>query len=226
MESRTEAGSLWLTRPTDIAVHLACAAADKRPVTLTAAGVNAQGVFSPPDRSGPMFVPDPRGPLSMPRVGATVKAEYFARTDAFSFFSRLVSVDANGRWVLQSPLAVERCDRRLTARHIVVGVSGFCFRLSSVPGQPLLGLYDIAEAGAAFVADPRRHTFHFEEHVQGTIHMPGESPLSVTLEVRHSRDFPRQNNLRIYGTRFVDMAPAAEATLKEFLAHWGGGRPR
>lgn len=220
MGSTTTVGSLWLTRPTDIATHLACAAAERRPVTLSAAGLTAHGLFSQPERSGPLFVPDTQAPAPMPRVGVTVKAEYYARSDAFSFFSRLVGVDANGRWVLQSPLAVERCDRRTSTRHVVVGVSGFCFRLATLPGQPLLGLYDISELGAAIVADPRRHVFHFEERVAGQLHLPGEAPLEVTLQVRHSRDFPRQANLRIYGTQFVDLQPGVDFALQDFLRHW------
>ncbi len=220
MDARPDVGSLWLTRPNDIATHLACAAAEKRPVTLTGAGMAAHGQFAAPDRTGPLFLPDPRAGLPMPRVGATVKAEYFARSDAFSFYSRLISVDPTGRWVLQSPLAVERCDRRLTTRHVVVGVSGFCVRLTAVPGQPLLGLYDISDMGAAFVADPRRHTFHQEEQVPSVLNLPGETPIEVTLEVRHARDFPRQQNLRIYGTRFMDIRGDGREVLNEFLAHW------
>ncbi len=220
MSSTPDVGSLWLTRPGDIATHLACAAAERRPVTVSGAGVTAHGLFTHPDRSGPLFVPDTSRGVPLPRVGITVKAEYFARTDAFSFFSRLVSVDENGRWVLQSPLAVERCDRRTTTRHVVVGVSGFCFRLTTLPGQPLLGLYDVSELGAAIVADPRRHIFHFEERIVGQLHLPGEVPLEVTLQIRHARDFPRQANLRIYGTQFVDVLPETESALRGFLRHW------
>lgn len=220
MDARPDVGSLWLTRPNDIAVHLACAAAEKRPVTLTGAGLAAHGLFASPERGGPLFLPDGKGVTALPRLGATVKAEYYARSDAFSFFSRLVSVDRDGRWVLQSPLAVERCDRRVTTRHVVVGVSGFCLRLTGVPAQPLLGLYDVSELGAAFVADPRRHTFHFEERVPGVLHLPGETPLDVELEVRHARDFPRQANLRIYGTRFISIRDPGTEVLREFLSHW------
>ena len=220
MGPSTTVGSLWLTRPNDIATHLACAAAERRPVTLSGAGVTAHGLFSQPEPAGPLFVPDTRAPVGPSRVGITVKAEYYARSDAFSFFSRLVSVDETGRWVLQSPLAVERCDRRTSTRHVVVGVSGFCFRLSALPGQPLLGLYDISELGAAIVADPRRHVFHFEERVAGQLHLPGESPIEVSLQIRHARDFPRQSNLRIYGTQFVDLAPVADEAVSEFLRTW------
>ena len=226
METQQENGSLWLTRPSDIAIHLACAAAEKRPVMLTGTGLAANGLFSAPERSGPLFSPDPKRPAPLPRVGATVKAEYFARCDAFSFFSRLVSVDPGGRWVLQSPLAVERCDRRVHTRRLVVGVSGFCLRLCKHPGQPLLGLYDLSELGAAFVADPRRHVFHQEEIVECGLHLPGEAPMEVKLEIRHSRQFPRQSNLRIYGTRFVDPTPAVETELSAFLGGWHGGGQR
>ena len=223
MDPHRETASLWLTRPSDIAIHLACAAAEKRPVTLTGSGLAANGLFVVPERSGPLFSPDPKRPMPLRRVGATVKAEYFTRGDAFSFFSRLVSVDTGGRWVLQSPLAVERCDRRISTRRVVVGVSGFCLRLSRHPGQPLLGLYDVSELGAAFVADPRRHLFHQEDIVDCALHLPGETPMEVKLEIRHSREFPRQSNLRIYGTRFVDPNPLVEAELSAFLSGWHGG---
>lgn len=220
MDAHPDVGSLWLTRPTDIAIHLACAVAEKRPVTLTGQGMAAHGLFAVAERGTPLFQPDPKGGTALPRVGATVKAEYYARTDAFNFFSRLVSVDNEGRWVLQAPLAVERCDRRLTKRFVVVGVSGFCMRLTEVPGQPLLGLYDISDTGVAFVADPRRHVFFQDQQVRGLLHLPGETPLEVTLEVRHSRDFPRQSNLRVYGTQFVAVKEPGKELLHEFLTHW------
>ncbi len=220
MEARSEVGSLWLTRPQDINVHLACAASERRPVLLSGAGIAARGAFAERVDAWPLFIPDPKAPTPLPRLGATVKCDYYARNDAYSFFTRLVSLDPQGRWVLQSPLAVERCDRRAASRHLVVGVSGFCFRLSDLAGQPLLGLYDISSAGVSFVADPRRHRFEFEEHVIGQVHMPGEIPLTVELEVRHSRDFPRQPNLRIYGTQITQISKDHEHLLAEFLTHW------
>lgn len=226
MDAQPENGSVWLTRPADITTHLACAAAEMRTVTVTGSGLAANGLFAAQASSGPLFSPDPKRPTPLPRVGATVKAEYFAHRDAFSFFSRLVAVDAAGRWVLQSPIAVERCDRRIATRRVVVHVSGFCLRLTCHSGQPLLGLYDVSALGVSFVSDPRRHLFHQEERVDCTLHLPGEAPLEIRLEIRHSREFPRQSNLRIYGTCFVDPAPEVQAELSAFLAGWpGGGQP-
>ncbi|MBM4392556.1 MAG: hypothetical protein FJ090_15655, partial [Deltaproteobacteria bacterium] len=199
MEPRDEVGSLWLTRPQDIHVHLACAASERRPVVLSGAGVAARGAFAERLDPWPLFIPDPKVPTPLPRIGATVKCDYYARNDAYSFFTRLVSLDPRGSWVLQSPLAVERCDRRVASRHLVMGVSGFCLSLVDQPGHPFLGLYDISSGGVSVVADPRRHHFEVEDRLNGQVHMPGEIPLAVELEVRHSRDFPRQSNLRIYG---------------------------
>ena len=220
MHTERDPGSLWLTRPQDITAHLACAVQERRPVLLTGPGVSASGSFAVASPEWPLFAPDPSRPLPLPRLGATVRADYHTRSDAFSFFTRLVSVDASGRWVLQQPLAVERCDRRAVSRHLVLGVSGFCFRLTDVAGQPLLGLYDISPVGCAFVADPRRHLFAHEQVVCGQIHMPGEVPVSVELEVRHSRDYPRQPHLRVYGTRILTMSKEDERVLSDFLMHW------
>jgi hypothetical protein len=216
----TEPGSLWLTRPSDINSHLACAAAERRVVTIVGGGSNAEGFFQAPEVSGPTFQPDARRMTTAPRIGATVKAEYCAHTDAFSFFTRIVTVDARGRWLLQAPMAVERCDRRGATRHVVVGVSGFCFRLVTHTGQPFLGLYDVSDQGLAFVADSRRHVFSQDERIVGVLHMPGEMPLNVSVEVRHGRDYPRQPNLRIYGTRFVDLNADIQAALSEFVMTW------
>lgn len=215
-----ETGSLWLTRPADIHTHLACAAAERRPVTIVGGGLQADGIFQAPEISGPTFQPDMRTLVPTPRLGATVKAEYTARNDAFSFFTRLITVDSRGRWLLQAPMAVERCDRRTATRHVVVGVSGFCFSLAAHSGQPLLGLYDISNQGVAFVADIRRHVFHQDERVVGVLHTPGEMPLEAEVEVRHCRDYPRQPNLRIYGTRFVGMSSDFQTMLTEFVQTW------
>ena len=220
METQSDLGSLWLTKPQDISMHLACAVGERRTVKLSGPGVAATGSFQTGARDWPLFAPDPRMPTPLPRLGATIRAEYQTRSDSFSFFSRLVSVDPSGRWVLQQPLAVERCDRRAAARHMVVGVSGFCFRLTQVSGQPLLGLYDISTLGCAFVADPRRHPFAVGEHVVGQLHVPGEIPLPVEMAVRHGRDYPRQANLKIHGCRFATMNPVHEQMLGEFLMHW------
>ena len=220
METQSDVGSLWLTKPQDIAMHLACAAGEHRTVKLSGPGLAAMGSFQQGAREWPLFAPDPRMPTPLPRVGVTVRAEYHTRADSFTFFSRLVSVDSKGRWVLQQPMAVERCDRRAASRHMVVGVSGFCFRLTQTSGQPLLGLYDISTLGCAFVADSRRHGFSVDEHVLGQLHVPGEIPLPVEIEVRHMRDYPRQANLKIFGSRFVTMHPEHERMLAEFLMHW------
>ncbi|MBM4390407.1 MAG: PilZ domain-containing protein [Deltaproteobacteria bacterium] len=88
------------------------------------------------------------------------------------------------------------------------------------PGHPFLGLYDISSGGVSVVADPRRHHFEVEDRMNGQVHMPGEIPLAVELEVRHSRDFPRQSNLRIYGTRITQISKEHEHVLAEFLTHW------
>jgi hypothetical protein len=45
-------------------------------------------------------------------------------------------------------------------------------------------------------------------------------PLDVELEVRDSRDYPRQPHLRIYGTRIVTMSQEHERLLTDFLVHW------
>ncbi len=222
----TDTGNLWLTRPSDIHSHLACAAGERRSVTIIGGGGTAEGIFHPPEVSGPTFQPDNRIKVIPPRLGASVKAEYCARTDAYSFFTRLITVDARGRWLLQSPMAVERCDRRVGTRHVVAGVSGFCFRLSTHPGQPLLGLYDISDQGMALVADTRRHVFHQDERVVGTLHMPGVLPLELVLEVRHGRNYPRQPNLRVYGTRFADVNPEIQTKLSEFVRNWRRATPR
>ena len=213
-------GSLWLTRPGDIQTHLACAAAERRPVTIIGGGLHADGVFQAPEVSGPTFQPDTRTMVPAPRIGATVKAEYCARTDAYSFFTRLITVDARGRWLLQAPMAVERCERRTANRHVVVGVSGFCFRLVTQSGQPLLGLYDLSDQGIAIVADSRRHVFHVDERIFGVLHTPGEMPLEAEVEVRHCRAYPRQPHLRIYGTRFVGLNSEVQASLSEFVMSW------
>lgn len=223
MDTRTGHEPQWLTRPSDIALHLACAAADKRPVTLTACGVSAQGFFPPPDPAGPVFAPDPCMPLPVPQLGVAVKAEYFARADAFSFLSQLLSIDPAGRWRLRPPLAVERCDRRIWERVTVVGVAGFCFQLVDVLGEPLVALYDLSEEGVALVVDPRRRSFRTDDRVCGNLHLPGTPALEVTLHVRNIRDFPRQPHLCLVGTRFVDLPPGHGPRLRGVLHDWGRG---
>lgn len=223
MDTRSAHEPQWLTRPGDIAVHLACASADKRPVTLTAFGVTAQGFFPPPDPAGPVFAPDSRVLLPNPGPGAAVKVAYFARADAFSFLTQLLCIDLAGRWRLRPPLAVERCDRRIRERVPVVGVAGFCFQLMDVVGEPNVALYDLSDEGIALVFDPRRFCFRVEEYISGNLHFPGSAALDVTLQVRNIRDFPRQPHLSLVGTRFVGLTPEDGARLRGVMSEWGRG---
>lgn len=221
MEALRDSGTLWLTRTSDIHTHLLVAASEGRPVQVTGPGFAVSGTFGMPDDGWTVFCPDPTAPIPLPRMGATIKVEYEGGRDSYTFFTCLTSIDGSGRWVFQAPLTVERTDRRMMARYNVYGVNGFCFRVTEWPSQPLLGLHDVSAGGAGIINDPRRHPLQFEQLLEGYMHVPGEDAIPMCVEVRNSRDFPKQAGLRIYGARITGIATVHQQQLVSFLAHWG-----
>lgn len=226
MEALRDPGSLWLTRASEIHAHLVVAAAERCPVSLVGPAIGTVGTFEADDEGWLHFVPDPSLPTPLPRLGATVKASYDQGVIGNSFYTSLISVDRSGRWVLQEPLSIERTDRRIVERFYVAGKPGFCFRVSEWPSQPMLGVHDLSAAGLSILNEPRRHPLQFEQLLEGYLHLPGEAALPMCVEIRNSRDVPRQPGVRVYGSRISGIATVHQQALVAFLAKWGRANPR
>jgi hypothetical protein len=218
MEALRDPGTLWLTRASDIIDHLVYAAATERPVTLSGAGFAVRGTFAAPEGGWALFVPDTSVTIPFPRIAAAVRADYQGDADVYCFYSKLMSVDARGRWVLQAPVTVERNDRRIISRYNVAGISGFCFRVTEWSTQPLLGVYDLSVAGLGIINDPRRLQLEPEQLIEGALHMPGEDPVPMCVEVRNSRDYPRKPGFKVVGARVTAIATVHQSRLAGYLA--------
>jgi hypothetical protein len=226
MEALRDQGTLWLTRTSDIHAHLAVAVAERRPVQLAGPGIGTVGTFEISGEGWINFAADPTLPTPLPRLGATVRASYDQGVVQCSFYTSLVSVDRYGQWVLQEPLSIERADRRIVERFQVAGKAGFCFRVSEWPSQPVLGVHDLSATGVSLLNDPRRHALQFEQLLEGYLHLPGEAALPMCVEIRNSREIPRQAGLRVYGSRITGIATVHQQALVGFLAEWGRRNPR
>lgn len=223
MEAHSVPAAAWLTRPADIAAHLAVVAAEAYPAALSGPGFSTRGQLGAPAGGWVVFVPAPEGLVQFPRIGATVRVEYQGTSDGYTFYSKLVSIDANGSWILHPPLTIERTDRRIVARHLVSGQTGFCARVTEWSEQPLLGIHDISAGGVGMLVDPRRYPVAVGDLLEVVLHLPGETSFPACVEVVNLRPVPR-SHLHVAGTRITAIASEHQARLAEFLAAWSRRR--
>lgn len=214
---------LWLTRPEDIQSHLIYASSEIPSAVLTVANLQVHGrLAAPEENSGQVsFVVDSslEGLVNPPPPGQAVKVEYEGEEDAFTFYSEMVGTDLLKRWVLAAPRTVERTNQRLVARHLVVGNPDFGLSGHMSSGRRELSLRDISNSGLSFsieaAATPSINTI-----IPASLEVPGLQPLSVNMEVRHSRPMPGDRTRSLIGVKFSDLAHAERTALARALAAW------
>ena len=214
---------LWLTRPSEIQAHLIYAAAEIPSAILTVAGTQIHGRLSPPDSEGHVaFVVDGnlQGLIKTPDNGATVKVEYEGSEDAYSFFTSMTSTDLLKRWILSAPRTIERKHQRLVARHYVAGQIGFSLSLETGGGVPPTPIQDISNSGLSFTLGVRDFKTKIGQTLNGTLTVPGVTPMNLQMEVRHIRSKSGDKSRNIIGVRFTNMSMAERTALSRALSAW------
>ena len=214
---------LWLTRPTEIQAHLIYAAAEIPSAILTIGGVQVHGRLSTPDSEGHIaFVVDGnlQGLVKTPDNGATVRVEYEGTDDAYSFFTSMSSTDLLKRWILSSPLTIERTHQRLVARHTVAGHIGFSLRLNGSSDVPFTPLQDISNSGLSFTVGVRDLKTKTNQLLDGNLTVPGITPMALEMEVRHIRAQSGDKSRNVVGVRFSNMSRAERTALSRALSAW------
>ena len=209
--------ALYLTRPQDVNAHLIYAAAEIGAAVLTVHGRQIHGQIGTPDpETGQVpFAIDRslRDLVEAPPPGRAVRITYEHADSAFAFYTEVDGSDVFKCWILQQPRTVERTDRRLVFRHQVDGEEGF----SVLHGAEEFALRDVSSAGISF--DFRAESgVAVGDRMDVELHMPGQSAVPVTLEVRNCR--AGTGDLHIAGACFVGISHLERAAIARSLAVW------
>ncbi len=214
---------LWLTRPEDVQAHLMYAAAEIASCVITVGGLQVHGSIAPPaDSGGVPFVVDARlqDIVDTPPTGRAVRVDYEGGTDRYTFYSEMIGTDVLHRWVLAPPRTVQRSDRRMVARHRVIGHDGFNVIMESGSTIRTFEVMDISNAGVAFLYKSKELSLR-EGHVVGArVEIPGLDAMPVKMEVRNIRSAPSQRGYKIAGVRFVELARPERMAIAGALAAW------
>ena len=216
-------GPLWLTQPDDVQAHLMYAAAEIATCVITVGGLQVHGSMAPPETGGGVpFVVDPKlqDIVEVPPTGRAVRVDYEGGTDRYTFYSEMVGTDMLRRWVLAPPRTVQRTDRRMVARHRVVGHDGFTVTLEAGKTIRAFEIIDISNAGLAFLYKSADFKLREGQALEGHIEVPGLEAMAVQFEVRNVRTAPSQKGYRITGLRFVDLARPERMAIAGALAAW------
>jgi hypothetical protein len=214
---------LWLTRPEDVQAHLMYAAAEIASCVITVNGLQVHGSIAPPESSGDIpFMVDPRlqDLVEIPATGRAVRVDYEGGTDRYTFYSEMVGTDILHRWVLAPPRTVQRTDRRIVARHRVMGHDGFHILMEVGNTIRSFEITDISNAGLAFLYQSSDASLREGHSVEGHVEIPGLDPVPVRLEVRNIRKSPGKRGYRIAGLRFIELARPERMAIAGALAAW------
>jgi len=217
---------VWLTTPAEIEPHLVFLAVEVGNVSVTLDNMVIQGTILPPSVARFLpFEPDAiyAGVLAHPEGQAAVKVDYQAWDESYTFHTRVVGMDADGRWLLMPPRAIERGDRRIVYRHRVLGDPAFRLRLEG-PWQPRgeqpFTLYDISTDGLGFLFDPVRHPLDNGEVLAGHLELGDTLNLPILLRVANSRPIKENAPERIAGARFLDLGMEHRLDLARNITVW------
>ena len=209
--------ALYLTRPQDVNAHLIYAAAEIGAAVLTVQGRQVLGKIGSPDpETGQIpFAIDGRlrDLVEPPPPGRAVRVTYEHADSAYAFYTEVDGSDVFLCWILQQPRTVERTDRRLMFRHQVKGEEGFAL----IHDADEFSLRDISSAGLSF--DFRAEgSINVGERMEVELQMPGQTAMSVTLEIRNCR--AAAGEVYIAGACFVGISHLQRAALARSLAVW------
>jgi len=211
--------ALYLTRPQDVSAHLIYAAAEIGAAVLTVHGRQVHGQIGTPDpETGQIpFSLDRslRDLVEAPPPGRAVRVTYEHADSAYAFYTEVDGSDIFKCWILQQPRTVERTDRRLVFRHQVEGEEGFSVMLRQGVGE--FPLRDISSAGVSFDFGAEQEVA-VGDRMEVELHMPGQSAVSVTLEIRNCRAGLGERH--IAGACFVGISHLERAAIARSLAVW------
>lgn len=220
------ARTVWLTSPSEIEAHLVFLAVEVGSVSLTLGQQVCQGrVLAPSIARLVPFEPDPiyGDILACPSSQMPVRLDYQAWDDSYSFHTRVVGVDAAGRWLLFPPRAVERADRRIVHRHMVLGDPSFRVFLEGPwlarELQPF-AVYDISTDGVAFLYDPEWTPLASGDLLSGRLRIADRLDLPVLLRVAHTRRVPEAGSGWVAGARYLDLNLENRLELTRTVTAW------
>jgi len=216
--------ALYLTRPQDVQAHLVFAAMEIGHVVLTLQGRQIYGTLGSPDPDTgrlPFEVDHQLADLiGTPPLGRAVRVTYEHRDSAYAFFSEIEESGGPLAWVLQSPSTVERTDRRTATRLDVCEDAGFEVCIGDGDKLRSYPLLDISNAGVGFYYDPKLMPFQTDGRHTGQLRIPGNEPVTVTMEIRNTRPDRQTGRGNIAGVSFVRLGAVERSQISKALSRW------
>ena len=218
--------TVWLTSPEEIEPHLVFLAVEVGVVSVSLEDCVVQGrVLVPTVARFIPFAPDPayEGVLAPPSAQTSVRMDYQAWDDTYTFHTRIVGLNAQGHWLLMPPRSIERGDRRIVHRHRVAGDKAFELHLEG-PWQPRgaqpFALYDISTDGIGFLYDPSRHPLDTGEILTGRVSVGDALDMAILLRVAHTRCLKEGAPDWLAGARYLDLGLAHRLELARNVTIW------
>ena len=217
---RSGSSSQWLSRTEDVTAHLLYAATEIGEAELDGSGGTIRCTFNMPMNTTSVvsmrMVDDDS---SRPKAGQVVRVRYSRGNSSYGFLTRISSVANNEQVLLEAPVAIERNERRIVARHqFAQGGGGFRFCPVMGDGRRWsLALSDMSAAGLGFVFDPARMALDEGDSLRGSVQIPGAHAVPVVLEVRNIRDSSTVPGHKIAGCRFARIELSERRRLQRAL---------
>lgn len=203
----------WQVDTADVLSHIFYAVGNTDRVLVTWEKGDFSGTLSYPDGDGVFIVAT--GALPALRPGAPICVEYDGPGDTYRFYTEVVEL-RDGKIRAQLPYAVERTDRRLTGRVEVPVESGFTFETDEFGEPRTFALRDISVGGVC-LQDNGETPFEMGSLLPGLLHLPGQEPMQVCLELLHMR---LARGSIVIGTRIAAISIRERGRLARFLVGW------
>ena len=220
-----DGGSLWMVDREEIDAHLVFLSVDVGEVSVTIDKKVIQGVVQTPSQHRLVpFVPDARfrGLVRPPAIRTPVRLDYVGPSDTYTFHSRVMDLDGD-RWLLCPPRAIERSDRRIVFRHLVMGHPDIQLKVegSWLPRGPRpFPVYDISTDGLAFLFMPGRTPIGVHDIFSSTLVVASHFQAALTLHVAYTRRLQADSPRSVAGVRFLDLPLEERMALARAVSVW------
>ena len=220
----------WLAGSEACEAHLVYVAAEIQNVTLSAEDIHIQGRLGVPNTSSQVpFIPDAvyGGRITPLRVRGRVRLDYQGRGVTYSFRTRYVTRDPEGRLLLELPRIVSRSDRRLVFRYQTHGDPAIQLVAQgrwTPPGARALTLYDVSTDGVGFLVGMNAPALERGGLLSGEIGLPVTGTIVSLLRITSVRPFVAEPGHRIVGARYLDMHLNDRMGIALALSLWAQGR--
>lgn len=221
---------VWLSSPSECEAHLVYVAVEGQTATLSTDELHFQGRLGPPNRSGQVpfsLHPAYEGRPVPVKARCRVRLDYQARGVSYSFRTRLVRREPDGRLLLELPNLIGRTDRRLVFRFVTAGDPSFQVSILDAGPSPVgreTQLVDLSTDGLAWHAPDPSLAQERGDLACVALTLPAVGPLVGLARVANVRPHPGEGSQRVVGARFLDLDLEQRMNIALSLSIWNQAR--